>query len=49
VGFLLPDIDEKLGPKPKTLEESLLVTKRLYEDITKSTEWHIKINEHYLF
>jgi len=49
VGFLLPDIDEKLGPKPKTLEESLLVTKRLYEDITKSTEWHIKIIEHYLF
>ncbi len=48
VGFLLPDIDEKLGPKPKTLEESLLVTKRLYEDITQSTEWHIKIIEHYL-
>lgn len=48
VGFLLPDIDEKLGPKPKTLEESLLVTKQLYKDIAQSTEWHRKIIEPHL-
>lgn len=42
VGFLLPDITENLGPKPETLEESFIITKKLYQDILESTLWHIE-------
>ncbi len=48
VGFLLPDLTERLGPKAQSLDESLVVTSRLYADIQTSADWHLEALDHYL-